>query len=223
VTAAASDLDALFKRLHLANARRVWRGLIHRAERERWTYQDFLTWVATEEIAHRQQTRLDHLAIAVAYRAIQNGFDAVFTTAAALIDDLSAAFRAGELTHTLPTYTHPGVLVVGEVGYLTYGTDAANMLFHVVNERHRRYRSMIFTTNIALKSWGRVLHDEDLAQAIIDRVLERGRLLRLDGPSIRTLHANLDDAMKEESDQEPDLVRISGKSWSEFPEPTPLC
>jgi pimeloyl-ACP methyl ester carboxylesterase len=26
--------------------------------------------------------------------------------------------------------------------------------------------------------------------------------------------------MKEESDQEPDLVRISGKSWSEFPEPT---
>ena len=34
-----------------------------------------------------------HLAIAVAYRAIQNGFNAVFTTAATLIDDLSA--RAG--------------------------------------------------------------------------------------------------------------------------------
>jgi hypothetical protein len=27
-----------------------------------------------------------------------------------------------------------------------------------------------------------VLHDEDLGQAIIDRVLERGRLIRLDGP-----------------------------------------
>ena len=55
------------------------------------------------------------------------------------------------------------------------------------------------------------LHDEDLAQAIIDRVLERGRLLRLDGPSIRTLHVNLDEAMKEASDQDADLVRISGK------------
>jgi replication-associated recombination protein RarA len=53
-----------------------------------------------------------HLAIAVAYRAIQNGFDAFFTTAAALIDDLSAAFRAGELANALPTYTHPAVLVV---------------------------------------------------------------------------------------------------------------
>jgi hypothetical protein len=60
-----------------------------------------------------------------------------------------------------------------------------------------------------------------LAQAIIDRVLERGRLLRLDGPSVRTLHVNLDDAMKEDSDQQTDLIRISGKTCPEFPEPTP--
>jgi DNA replication protein DnaC len=274
--AADPDLDALFKRLHLANARRVWRDLVARAEREAWAYGDFLTLLATEEIAHRQQTRLarltrrahfpflktiddfnftyqsslrlhmlgsalavdfvtegrslnlagkpgrgkTHLAIAIAYRAIQNGFDAFFTTAAALIDDLSAAFRAGELAQALPTYTHPAILVVDEVGYLTYGTDAANMLFHVVNERHRRHRPMIFTTNKSLKAWGRVLHDEDLAQAIIDRVLERGRLLRLDGPSVRTLHVNLDEAMKEDSDQQADLARISGKRWPEFPEPT---
>jgi hypothetical protein len=78
---------------------------------------------------------------------------------------------------------------------------------------------MIFTTNKALKAWGRVLHDEDLAQALIDRVLERGRLLRLDGPSVRTLHVNLDDAMKDESDQQA-LIRISGNSCPEFPEPT---
>jgi hypothetical protein len=61
----------------------------------------------------------------------------------------------------------------------------------------------------------------ELVEIEIDRVLERGRLLRLDGPSVCTLHVNLDDAMKEESDQQADLVRISGKSRSEFPEPTP--
>ena len=108
------------------------------------------------------------------------------------------------------------------MGYLTYGTDAANMLFHVVNERHRRHRSMIFTTNKALKAWGRVLHDEDLGQAIIDRVLERGRLVRLDGPSIRTLHLKLDETLKDESDQDDELARISGIKWPEFPEPTPV-
>jgi hypothetical protein len=147
----------------------------------------------------------------IAYRAIQNGFDALFTTAAQLIDELSAAFRDGRFAEALATYTHPAVLVVDEVGYLTYGTDAANMLFHVVNERHRRKRSMIFTTNKPLAAWGRVLHDEDLAQAIVDRVLERGRLLTLDGPSMRTRHLGLDDLTLGASSLGGDnLARISG-------------
>jgi len=236
----------LLKRLHLANTRRAWRELTRRAEQEEWSYRDFLGLLVSEEIAHRQQTRLDrlvrrarfpflktiddfnflhqstvrlalpgsalapefvtegrcliltgkpgrgktHLAVAIAYRAIQNGFDARFVTAAELIDDLSAAFR-GRLAEALATYIHPGILIVDEVGYLTYGTDAANMLFHVVNDRHRKKRAMIFTTNKAVTAWGRVLHDEDLAHAIIDRILERGRMLTLDGPSMRTKHLGL--------------------------------
>ncbi len=39
-------------------------------------------------------------------------------------------------------------------------------------------------------------------------------------PSVRTPHVNLDEAMKEDSDQEADMARISGKKWPEFPEPT---
>ena len=160
-----------------------------------------------------------HLAVAIAYRAIQNGFDALFVTADELIDELSSAFRNGRLAETLARFTHPYVLVVDEVGYLTYGTDAANMLFHVVNDRHRRKRSMIFTTNKPLAAWGRVLHDEDLAQAIVDRVLERGRLLQLDGPSMRTRHLGLDDPIAPDASSE-QMVRISGIQRSEFPEPT---
>lgn len=268
------ELDGLFKRLHLANARRVWRDLIMRAEEEQWTYHQLLTVLVAEEIAQRQQTRLarlsrradfpflktiddfdftyqstvrlallgsalspdfvtdgralilcgkpgrgkTHLAIAIAYRAIQNGFDALFITAAELIDDLSAAFRDGALTTALVRYTHPDVLVVDEIGYLTYGTDAANMLFHVVNDRHRRKRAMIFTTNKPLAAWGRVLHDEDLAQAIIDRILERGRLLTLDGPSLRTRHLGLDDPTTPNPALQ--VARISGIRGPDFPEPT---
>jgi DNA replication protein DnaC len=134
-------LDTVIKRLHLANTRRVWRDLTRRAEHEQWSYRDFLAVVASEEVAHRQQTRLNrlarragfpflktiddfnflyqsivrltllgsalapefvtdggcvifggktgrgktHLAVAIAYRAIQNGFDARFVTAAELI------------------------------------------------------------------------------------------------------------------------------------------
>jgi DNA replication protein DnaC len=61
--------------------------------------------------------------------SIQNGFVTLFTTAAELIEDLPNASRRGHLQESLTNYTHPHVLVIVEVGYLTYGPDAANVLF----------------------------------------------------------------------------------------------
>jgi DNA replication protein DnaC len=159
-----------------------------------------------------------HLAVAIAYRAIQNGYAAVFTTATALIDELSLASHRGETHDVVSRYTHPDVLVIDEVGYLSYGPDAANVLFQVVNDRYLHQRPMIFTTNKPLAAWGRVLHDPDLAAAILDRVLERGRHIELRGRSYRTRHAPLDLNPGPESPSERP-ARISGNHPPEFPEP----
>jgi DNA replication protein DnaC len=160
-----------------------------------------------------------HLAIAIAYRAIQCGFEALFTTAAEMIEDLSTASRDGRLREALVRYVRPHVLVVDEVGYLAYGPDAANVLYHVVNDRHVRKRAMIFTTNKDPKrQWGAVLHDDDLAEAIVDRVLERGRLLRLDGPSVRTKHLPPDELGADDKVTS-SSSRVSGTTAAEFPEP----
>ena len=75
---------------------------------------------------------------------------------------------------------------------------------------------MIFTTNKPLNEWGKVLHDEDMAAAILDRVLERGRFIHLDGPSGRTRHLNLQEILPAGADR----ARISGIDVPEFPEPT---
>jgi len=151
--------------------------------------------------------------VAIAYRAIQNGFEALFTTAAAVIEDLSSASRAGQFRQVLQRYASVHVLVIDEVGYLHYGPGAANVPYHVVNERYLAARPMLFTTNKPLAAWGEVLHDPDLAEAIVDRILARGRFLVLDGPSLRTRH--IDQAHLSDS------ARISGKVHPEFPEPTP--
>ena len=119
----------------------------------------------------------------------------------------------------LAHYLQPHVLVIDEVGYLSYGLDAANVLFHIVNERHQRGRPMLFTTNKPpLTAWGEVLHDHDLAEAIVDRVLENGRLLLLDGPSYRTRHLDLPAQDAHDVVNQP--ARISGNQPAEFPEPT---
>jgi len=266
------QLEPLFRRLNLAHTRRIYQALADRAEKEDWTYRDFLAVLLAEEVAHRKQTRLQrftrkadfpflktidefdftlqstlkhsllgcylgpdfitegrslifygkagrgktHLAVAIGYRAIQNGFETLCTTAAELIEDLSNASRRGQLQEALVTYTRPHVLVIDELGYLTYGADAANVLFHVVNHRHLRKRPMIFTTNKPLSEWGEVLHDEDLAAAILDRVLERGRFIHLDGPSGRTRHLNLEEIWPATTER----ARISGIRVPEFPEPS---
>jgi DNA replication protein DnaC len=266
------QLEVHFRRLNLAHTRRIYKEVAVRAEKESWSYRDFLALLLAEEVARRKQTRLQrctrsahfpffktidefdftlqstlresvigsylgvdfvtegrslilhgktgrgktHLAVAIGYRAIQNGFEALFTTAAELIEDLSNASKKGHLQESLETYTHPHVLVIDEVGYLTYGPDAANVLFHVVNNRHLRKRPLIFTTNKPLNEWGKVLHDEDMAAAILDRVLERGRFIHLDGPSGRTRHLNLQEILPAGADR----ARISGIDVPEFPEPT---
>ena len=180
---------------------------------------DFITEGRSVILVGKPGRGKTHLAIAIAYRALQNGFEALFTTAAELIDDLSAATREGRMRDALQRYVHPHLLLVDEVGYLAYGDDAANVLYHVVNDRHIRRRAMVFTTNKDPKRWGDVLHDDDLAEAIVDRILDRGRLLRLDGPSLRTKHLAGDESLAS-INTESQESRISGIGSAEFPERT---
>ncbi len=159
-----------------------------------------------------------HLAVAIAYRAIQNGYEALFTSAANLIESLSAAQRNGQLATHLAVYTHPHVLVIDEVGYLSVGNDAANLLFQVVNDRYLHNKPMIFTTNKPLAAWGAVLHDPDLAEAIIDRILERGRILDLRGSSYRTRH--LTRASTQPGSPPQEVAQIAGNPRPKYLEPT---
>ena len=64
-----------------------------------------------------------HLAIAIAYRAIQHGGEARFVGADALIAELSRAAARGRLEVALDPYLHPHVLVIDELGYLSHGAD----------------------------------------------------------------------------------------------------
>ena len=129
-----------------------------------------------------------HLAVAIAYRAIQNGFEARFTTADELIGQLSLAAAQARLDEALEPYLHPQVLVIDELGYQSYAPDAANVLYRVVNDRYLKERPMIVTTNKPLAALGQLLHDGDLAEAILDRLLERGTHFVLRGRSYRTRH-----------------------------------
>jgi DNA replication protein DnaC len=63
-----------------------------------------------------------------------------------------------------------------------------------VNERYLKHRPMLLTTNEPLAALGDVLHDGDLAEAILDRLLERGAHFALRGRSYRTRHPSEEES-----------------------------
>ncbi|MCC6647560.1 MAG: ATP-binding protein [Polyangiaceae bacterium] len=99
-------------------------------------------------------------------------------------------------------------------GILPRSSAGRGCLTHVVNERHVRRRAMVFTTNKNPKpTWDSVVHDDDLAEAIVDRILQRGRVRRLDGPSVRTKHLPAEEAGGEHAGGD-EVLRFSGKETS---------
>jgi DNA replication protein DnaC len=127
-----------------------------------------------------------HLAIALAFAAIQHGADARFISAAHLFDDLAAARTKGGLQLIAAPLIAAKVLIIDELGYLPHAADAANVLYTIIDGRYLQRRPTLITTNKPLRQWGAVLHDSDLAEALLDRILENGRHLELAGRSWRT-------------------------------------
>lgn len=124
------------------------------------------------------------LAVALAVTACQAGFSIYFTTLDDLVRKLRAAETNGRFNRQLAAYLRPAVLVVDEVGYLPLDRAEANMVFQLVSRRYER-GTMIITSNKAFTEWGRVLGDDVLATAILDRLLHHCDVVAINGPSYR--------------------------------------
>jgi DNA replication protein DnaC len=59
-----------------------------------------------------------------------------FTTAGHLLGDLAALDSDTALRRRLRHYAHPSLLVIDEVGYLSYSTRHADLMFELIRDRH---------------------------------------------------------------------------------------
>lgn len=128
------------------------------------------------------------VALNLAYRAVTRGHKALFVTAAKMLGDLSAQDGASALERRLRYYSRPDVLVIDELGYLSYNNQHADLLFEVVN---RRYESKpnIITTNRPFGEWGEVFPNIPCVVSIIDRLVHHSEILSIDGESYRVHEA----------------------------------
>ncbi len=125
-----------------------------------------------------------HLAISLAIAAAESSRRVYCGTLAALIESLTEAKAAGNLSRRFRVLTHPALLVVDEIGYLPISQDGAVLFFQLINSRHER-ASTVLTSNKGFEKWGGVLGDEIMAAALKDRLLHHCHIVNIRGNSYR--------------------------------------
>jgi DNA replication protein DnaC len=76
------------------------------------------------------------------------------------------------------------LLVIDEIGYTQLSAGQANQLFDLVRSRYEQ-GSTILTSNTSFAEWGKLMHDEVLAAALLDRLLHHAQVISINGKSYR--------------------------------------
>jgi DNA replication protein DnaC len=124
----------------------------------------------------------------IAHQALLQGHTVLCASASAMLNDLAARDTSTALARRLRRYINPAVLLVDEVGYLSYDSRAADLLFEVVSRRHEQ-RPIILTTNKPFAEWNEVFPNASSVTALVDRLLHRAEIVKIEGDSSRAKEA----------------------------------
>lgn len=124
----------------------------------------------------------------LAYQAVMQGHNVLFTSAANMLNDLAAQDGDNALRRRLKYYAQPTLLVIDEVGYLSYSNRHADLLFEIINRRYEQSSTLV-TTNRPFAEWGDVFPNAACVVSLIDRLLHHSEIIAIEGSSYRMKEA----------------------------------
>ena len=96
--------------------------------------------------------------------------------------------HARSLDRRLRYWSSLKLLVLDELGYLSYDARNADLLFQVVSRRYER-KSLVLTTNLAFKDWPTIFPNSACTTALIDRIVHHSDVIVIEGDSYRRREA----------------------------------
>ena len=129
-----------------------------------------------------------HMASALCALACERRLGARFFTASALVSRLRRARDEGRLDREAAQFGRARPLVIDELGFLPLDAGGARLVFQVFADAYEA-QSVVITTNLEFSRWGSVFGDDQMAAAVIDRIVHHGRLVQFRGESYRVRHA----------------------------------
>ncbi len=124
------------------------------------------------------------IAAGLCFDALKMGYKAYFRT----MEQLNETLTMKDITRSaLIEYNKllkANLLVIDDIMMFAMEKKQAVQLFHFINHLHER-ASLIITTNKSPQEWVKMLDDEVIATALLDRILFHCEVVRLTGTSYR--------------------------------------
>ena len=125
-----------------------------------------------------------HAATALGLALCRLGKRVKFVTAAGLVTQLEEAQQQHRLDRSLTQLDRLDLLIVDELGYLSFSRAGAELLFQVFADRYER-RSLLITSNLPFGEWGQVFQGERMTAALLDRLTHKCHIFEMNGESYR--------------------------------------
>ena len=138
-----------------------------------------------------------HRAIAIGIAACIRGYKTRFYTVTELVLKLAEARKNGTLERLRNDLNNQDLLILDEWGYVPVDREGSQLLFQVISDSYEK-KSLILTTNLEFSKWGGIFTDDQMAAAMIDRLVHHGHLLVFQGKSYRMEHALMKQTAKQE-------------------------
>jgi len=173
----------------------AWPKSIDRSAVEELMTLDFLKDASNVVLVGPNGVGKTMCACNLGYQAVLAGHTVLFITAGNLLGELAALDSDSALRRKLRQYAAPDLLLIDEVGYLSYSNRHADLLFELVSRRYQ-HKSTVVTTNRAFAEWGEVFPNAACVVSLIDRLMHRAEVVRIDGASYRAKEADERDALR---------------------------
>ena len=118
----------------------------------------------------------------IAHQAVLAGHTVLLTTAAALLRELAALDSDSAPRLRLRCHVSPDLLLIDEMGYLSYSNRHADLLFELLSRRYQ-HKSTVVTTNRPFASWHEDLPNAACVVSLVDRLAQRCEPVRFEGQS----------------------------------------
>jgi len=124
----------------------------------------------------------------IAHQAVLQGHNVLFTTASQMLNELAAQDGDSALKRRLTHFARPQLLVIDEVGYLSYSNRHADLLFDIVSRRYEE-KSTLVTTNRPFAEWSEVFPNASCVVSLVDRLVHHSEIIAIEGESYRLKEA----------------------------------